>query len=89
MLDQLLWGHSSRVCDISCFFMSADFCQNQLFQKFLSGIPSKCQIDWIKIRPDILSGLICVHSVCKDYQQKSLGGKELMGTNHFQNQAEW
>ena len=20
MLDQFLWGHSSRVCDISCFF---------------------------------------------------------------------
>ena len=21
MLDQFLWGHSSRVCDISCFFI--------------------------------------------------------------------
>ena len=30
------------------------FFQNQLFQKFLSGIPSECQTDWIQIRPDIL-----------------------------------
>ena len=21
MLDQFLWGHSSRVCDISCYFL--------------------------------------------------------------------
>ena len=21
MLDQFIWGHSSRVCDISCFWM--------------------------------------------------------------------
>ena len=48
---------------------SADFFQNQLFQKILSGIPSECQTDWIQIRPDILSGLIWVQTVCKGYEQ--------------------
>ena len=41
------------------------FLSDQLFLKSLSGIPSECQIDWIQIRPDILSGLIWIQSVCK------------------------
>ena len=32
--------------------------QNQCFQKFLTGIPSKCQTVWIQFRMDILSALI-------------------------------
>ena len=52
------------------FLLSADFFfQNQIFRKILSGIPFECQTDWIQIRPDILSGLIWVQSVCKGYQQ--------------------
>ena len=31
---------------------------------------------WIQIRPDILSGLIWVQTVCKDYQPTALAGKE-------------
>ena len=53
------------------------FFQNKLFRKIFSGIPSECQTNWIQIRPDILSGLIWVQSVCKGYQQTTLGGKEL------------
>ena len=56
------------------FFSTADFFQNQLFRKILSGIPSGCQTDWIQIRPDILSGLICVRTVCKGYKQTILVG---------------
>ena len=56
---------------------SAEFFQNQLFRTFLSGIPSECQTDWIKIRTDILSGLIRVQSVCKGYQPMTLVGNEL------------
>ena len=41
------------------------------------GIPSGCQTDWIQIRPDILSGLIWVQTVCKNYQQTTLGDKGL------------
>ena len=35
------------------FLSSADFFQNQLVPKNLSGIPSKCQIVWTQIMPDI------------------------------------
>ena len=55
------------------FLSSADFFQNQLFRKILSGIPSECQIVFIQIRPDVLSGLIWVQTVCKSYQQTTLG----------------
>ena len=43
--------------------------------RLTSGIPSGCQTGWIQIRPDILSGLIWVHTVCKNFQQTILGGK--------------
>ena len=39
---------------------------------------SECQPVWIKIRPDILSGLIWVQTVCKGYRQTTLGDKELI-----------
>ena len=58
-------------------FVVCWFFQNQLFQKILSGIPSECQTDWIQIRPDNLSGLIWVQSVCKGYEQRTLVGNEL------------
>ena len=54
---------------LHAFLSSADFFQNQLFRKILSGIPSECQTVWIQIRPDILSDLIWVQTVCKVYQQ--------------------
>ena len=53
---------------------SADIFQNQLFSKILSGIPSVKQFG---SRPDILSGLIWVQTVCKGYQQTTLVSKEL------------
>ena len=59
---------------------SADFFQNQLFSKILSEIPSECQTVGIQTKPDILSGLIWVQTVCKGYQQMTLGGKELKKT---------
>ena len=40
-----------------------------LFQNIISGITSECQIAWVLIRPDILSGLIWVRTVCKGHQQ--------------------
>ena len=59
------------------FLTSADFFQDQLFQKILSGIQSECQTDWIQIRPDLLSGLIWVQSVFQGYQQMTLVGHDL------------
>ena len=46
---------------------------------FFSGIPSVCETFWIQIRPDNLSGLIWVQTVCKGYHQTAIVGKELMG----------
>ena len=62
---------------LHAFLSSADFFQNQLFQKILSGIPSECQTVWIPIRPDVLSGSIWVKTVCKGNQQTTLAGKAL------------
>ena len=56
-----------------CFLSSADFFQNQFLKKINLGIPSQCLTDWTQIRPDILSGLILVQTVCKGYQKTSLG----------------
>ena len=56
---------------------SADFFQNQLFEKILLGIPSECQTVWTLIRPDDSSGLIWVQTVCQGYQQTTLVDKEL------------
>ena len=62
---------------LKTFLSSADIFQNQLFRKILSGIPSEWQTVWIQIRPDILSCLIWVQTICKCYQQTTLVGKEL------------
>ena len=66
------------------FLSSADFFQNQFFQKILSGIPSECQMIWIQIGLDFMSSLIWVQTVCKDYQQTKnvvAAGKELTERN--------
>ena len=55
-------------------FSSADIFQNQLFRKNLSGIQSECQTALIKIRPDILLGLVWVQYVCKCYTWTTLVG---------------
>ena len=34
--------------------LSADFFQNLLFQKIISGTPSECQMVWIQIRTDVI-----------------------------------
>ena len=73
---------------------SADFFKINLSEKILSGIPSECQTVWIQIRPDILSGLIWVQSVCKGYQQTTQGGKKfnwetLMTSRRPQDKSGW
>ena len=55
--------------NFSCILSSADFFQNHLFWKILSGIPSECQTIWIQI-------LIWVQTVCKGYQQTTIVNKE-------------
>ena len=67
------------------FLSSVDFFLNQLFGKIISGILSECQRVWILIRPDVLSRLIWVQTVCQGYQQTTLAGKELnpAGTSSY------
>ena len=45
------------------------FLSKLTFSKILSGTLSECQIAWIQIRNHILSGLICIQTDSKDYQQ--------------------
>ena len=58
------------------------FCRLQIFfkiiyfEKFFQEYHHS-QTVWIQIRPNILSGLMWVQTVCKGYQQTTLGGKEL------------
>ena len=59
------------------FLSSVDVFQNQYFQDIISGIPPGCQTVLIQIRPNILSGLIWVQTVCNGYQPTTLGGKEI------------
>ena len=42
-----------------------------------SGIPTEFKMDWIQIRPDVLSDLIWVQTVCKVCQQMTLEVNEL------------
>ena len=59
----------SMFCRLLIFFKINSF--GKFFQEF-----HQCQIVWIHIRPDIMSGLILVQTVCKCYQQTILGDKE-------------
>ena len=78
-------SHLSLHCQTTCraalyagnlfhyFLLSANlFIFNIFFQKLISRILSECQTFWIQLRPEILSGLIKVQSVCKGYQQTIL-----------------
>ena len=58
------------------FLSSADLFSKSFFRNIFSGIPSECQTVWIQIRPDVLSGLVWIQTVCNGYQQTTLVGKE-------------
>ena len=62
--------------NLNAFLSSADFFQNHLFGKFFQEY-DQCQTVLILVRPDKMSGLIWVQTVCKSYQQTALVGKEL------------
>ena len=59
----MLGNFSCYCCRLLTFF------KNELFQKNLSGTLFQCQTVWIQFRTDIMSVLIWVQTVCKDYQQ--------------------
>ena len=61
-----------------CLFVVCWFFSRSTFMKNSFKNHSECQTVWIQIRPDVASGLIWVQTVCKSYQQTTLGGEELM-----------
>ena len=73
--------------NLSCFSLFCcsmlTFFQIKLFQKILSGTLSQCQTIWIQISTDILSVLIWVQTVCKDYQPTTnvAASKEIVKLN--------
>ena len=70
------------LCNFACFFVaSLLFFKINFFEKNISGIPSVCQTFWIQIRPDILSGVIWMQTVCKGYPQTTHGDKGLISAN--------
>ena len=75
------------LCKFSCFFLVCWSFQNQLFRKVLSGIPPECETVLIQIRPDVLSGLTWVQTVCKGYQQTALVGKALWSSRSVLSQV--
>ena len=53
------------------------------FLKNLSGTLSECQTVWIEIRTNILSVLLWVQTVCKDYHQKTEAATSMKRVNAF------
>ena len=58
------------------------FFKISFFEKFFQEC-HQCQTVWIQIRPDILSGLIWVQTVCRGNQQMTLIDKELNTCHHM------
>ena len=59
-----------------CFFVVyLFFCKINFFEKFFRVYHQSFQTFWIQIRPDILSGLIWIQTVCNCYYQTTLVGK--------------
>ena len=64
------------------FLHSLIVCHILLFECWIFSIPSRCQTVWIQIRPDVFSGLIWIHSVCKGYQQMTKVATSWQGVKH-------
>ena len=70
-----LWKNTAALThcllgNFSCFLFV-------FFEKFLQEYHMWSQIVRIQIRPDVLSGLVWVQTVCKGHQQMTLVGNEL------------
>ena len=59
------------------FFCHLIFLKSTFFETFFQEY-HQCQTIWIQIRPDKMSGLIRVQTVCKGYQQATLVGRVKM-----------
>ena len=64
--DSKLFAYWDKLHAFGCLLI---FFQNLFFPKKCLGIQSEYQTVLILIRPDVLSGMIRVHTVCNGYQQ--------------------
>ena len=69
--------------NFSCFCRLLIFFKIKFFLKILARIPSAYRTVKTQIRPDILSGLIWVLTVCKDYPCISRRHWKVKGDNHW------
>ena len=77
--------NSLQAGKVFMFLSSADYFENDLFKKFVQNKhQGTCQTVKTQIRPDILSGLIWVQTVCKVYEQTTQAGKELIIMTYHQ-----
>ena len=76
------WISQKMVNTSHAVLSSDDFFQNQLFEKKILKY-HQSQTVWMQIRPDILSCLICIQTVCKGIssEQKSPSSKESVKIN--------
>ena len=65
---------------IFCHLLHCKFAKINAFKNSFRNMirSSECQTVLIKIRSDVLLGLISVQTVCKSYQQFAIASKELM-----------
>ena len=54
------------------------FLEINIFEKKNPKCHQSVKHFWIQIRPDVLSGLIWIQTVCKGYQQTTVLGKEII-----------
>ena len=85
--DQLL-SFSNIAFIIPSHFINL-LCNILLFGCWIFSMPSGCQTVWIQIRPDNLSGLIWVQTVCKGYQQSTLEKSALVNTKQLVDTTFW
>ena len=65
--DTCSYCHDLTLCMLGNFACFLVVCG--LFLKLTLSKKSECKTVWIQIRPDFLSGLIWVHTVCKGFQR--------------------
>ena len=68
IIDHLIFLTCYPLGNFSCFFVVCRFFLKINFFEKKNQEYHQCQTVWIQTRPDILSGLIWVQTVCKGYQ---------------------
>ena len=68
MTHAIEYLHAGQFCMFVCRLLIV-FLHKILKKIFQENVLSECQTVWVQKRPDVLSGLIWIQTVCKDHQQ--------------------